>query len=254
MATSDSEDFESADEDLEINVDNTALQSVKKQTESEVPVVNEYHDNTKSKDVSELTSNDNESGALDEVLKDPSNETDKGACDINKSLKLEGVLSGAESNVNISNEPVTKDRTKDRQQRERVKRQQKPRESKPGGSVRKLGTRISPTVLHACSDGECEKVKQDFHTSEKSEKKTNQIGLHTYNNEEGKPISGSSYRMENYKQELGKLSTEESIQHDVAPVSDKLLQPAPDKVCRIVLDLFTVLVQGCRTSLCVNVM
>jgi hypothetical protein len=255
MATSDSEDFESADEDLEINADNTALHSVKKRREPEAPLANEYRDDTKNEDVSELISND-KSGALDEVFKDPSNETDIGACDVsNKSDKLEGVVHlGAGSNVNVSNQSVTKDKTKDRQQRERVKRQQKPRESKPGGSLRKLGTRISPTVVQACADSECEKVKEDFLTSEKSEKKSNQIDVHTHNDEEGTTVPDSPYRMENFKQELGKLSTEDSSQHDIAPVFDKLLQPAPEKVCRIVLNLFTFLLQGCRTCCGVSVM
>jgi hypothetical protein len=221
MATSDSEDFESADEDLEINVDNTALHSVKKLKESEAQVADDCHDNTKNQDVSELTSKDDESGYLYAEFKERT-ATDRGARDIdNISDKMEGVVnSGAGSNVNISNESVMKDKTKYRQQRERVKRQQKPRESKPGRSLRKLGTRISPTVVHACTDSDCEKVKDDFLTSEKSEKKTNQIDVHTHNNEEGKPVPHSS-------------STMETIQHDIAPVFDKLLQPAPEEVCRI---------------------
>ena len=253
MATSDSEDFESADEDVEINVDNTALHSVKKLKESEAQVADDCHDNTKNRDVSELTSKDDESGELDEVFKQRT-ATDVGACDIdNISDKLEGVVnSGAGSNVNISNESVIKDKTKYRQQRERVKRQQKPRESKPGRSLRKLGTKISPTVVRACSDSDCEKVKEDFLTSEKSEKETNQIDVHTRNNEEGKAVPDSSSIMENVKQELDKFSIGDSSQRDIAPVFDKLLQPAPEEVCRIVFDLFTFLVQGCRTY-CVNV-
>jgi len=254
MATSDSDDFESADEDLEINVDNTALHSVKKLKASEAQVAVDCHGNTKNRDVSELKSKDDESGELGEVFKERT-ATDTGACDIdNISDKLEGVVnSGAGSNVNISDESVIKDKTKYRQQRERVKRQQKPRESKPGRSLRKLGTRISPTVVHVCSDSDCEKVKEDFLTSEKSEKKTNQIGVHTHNNEEGKAVSDSSCTVENVKQELDKLSIEDSSQHDIPSVFDKLLQPAPKEVCRIVLDLFTFLVQGYRTCHCVNV-
>jgi len=248
MATSDSEDFESADEDLEINVDNTALHSITKLKESEVQVV----DNTKNRDVSERISKDDESGELDEVFKERI-ATDKGACDIvNISDKLEGVSSGAGSNVNISSEPVIRDKTKHRQQRDRVKRQQKPRESKPGRSLKKLGTRISPTVVHACSDSDCEKVKEGFPTSEKSEMKTSQIDVHTHNNE-GKAVPDSSFTMENVKQELDKLSIEDRSKHDIAPVFDKLLQPAPEEVCRRVLDFFTFLVQGCRTCHCVNV-
>lgn len=228
MATSDSDDFESADEDLEINVDNTALHSVKKLKTSEAQVAVDCHDNTKNPDVSELKSKDDESGELGEVFKERT-ATDIGACDIdNISDKLEGVVnSGAGSNVNISDESVIKDKTKYRQQRERVKRQQKPRESKPGRSLRKLGTRISPTVVRVCSDSDCEKVKEDFLTSEKSEKKTNQIGVHTHNNEEEKAVSDSSCTVENVKQELDKLSIEDSSQHDIPSVFDKLLQPAP---------------------------
>jgi len=247
MATSDSEDFESADEDLEINVDNTALHSVKKLKECEAQVADDCNDNTKNRDVSELISKDDESGELDEVFKERT-ATDKEACEIgNISDKLEGgVNSGAGSNANISSESVIRDKTKHRQQRDRVKRQQKPRESKPGRSLRKLGTRISPSVVHACSDSDSEKVKEDFLSSEKSEKKTSQIDVHTHNNEE-KAVPDSSSTMENVKQELDKLSIEDSSQHDIAPVFDKLLQPAPEEVCRIVLDLFTFLVQGCRT-------
>ena len=272
MATSDSEDFASADEDLEINVDNTALHSVKKIKESEAQVADDCHDNTKNRDVSEPIMKDDESGELDEVFKERT-ATDTGTCDIDNIFdKLEGVVnSGAGSNVNISDESVIEDKTKSRQQRERVKRQQKPRESKPGRSLRKLGTKISPTVVYARSDSDCEKVKEDFLTSEKSEKETcekvkedfltsekseketNQIDVHTRNNEEGKAVSDSSSAMENVKQELDKLSIEDSSQHDIAPVFDKLLQPAPEEVCRIVLDLFTFLVQGCRTCHCVNV-
>jgi len=254
MATSDSEDFESADEDLEINVDNTALHSVKKLKESEAQVADDCHDNTKNRDVSELKSKNAESGELDEVFKERT-ATDIGACDIhNVSDKLEGVVnSEAGSNVNISNESVIKDKTKHRQQRDRVKRQQKPRESKPGRSLRKLGTKISPTVVHACSDSDCEKVKEGFLMSEESEKKTDQIDVNTHNNEAGKAVPDSSSTVENVKQELDKLSIEDSSQHDIAPVFDKLLQPAPEEVCKIVLDLFTFLVQGCRTCHCVNV-
>jgi hypothetical protein len=254
MATSESDDFESADEDLEINVDNTALHSVKKLKESEAQVADDCIDNTKNRDVSEVISKDDESGELDEVFKERT-ETDTGAFDIdNRSDKLEGVVnSGAGRNVNISNESVLKDKTKCRQQRERVKRQQKPRESKPGRSLRKLGTRISPTVVHACSDSECEQVKEDFLTSENSENKTNQIDVHTHNNEEGKTVRDSSSTLENIKQELDKLSIEDSSQNDIAPVFDKLLQPAPEEVCRIVLELFTFLEQGCRICHCVNV-
>lgn len=244
MATSDSEDFESADEDLEINVDNTALHSVKKLKESEAQVADDCHDNTKSRDVSELISKDDGIGESDEVFKERT-ATDIGACDIdNKPVKLEGVVnSGAGSNVNILNESLIKDKTTHRQQRERVKRQQKPRESKPGRPLRKLGTKISPAVVHACSDSDCEKVKEDFLTSEKSEKKTNQIDVHTHNNEEGKAVPDSSCTMENVKQELDTLYIEDSSQHNIAPVFDKLLQHAPEEVCRIVLDLFTFLVQ-----------
>jgi hypothetical protein len=50
--------------------------------------------------------------------------------------------------------------------------------------------------------------------------------------------------MENVKRELDKLSIEDSSQRDIAPVFDKLLQPAAEEVCRIVLDLFTFLAQG----------
>lgn len=254
MATSDSENFESADEDPEINVDNTALHSVKKLKESEAKLADDCNDNTKNRDVSELISKGDESGELDKVFKERT-VTDIGAFGIdNISGKLEGVVnSGAGSNVNISNESVIKDKTKYRQQRERVKRQQKPRESKPGRSLRKLGTKISPVVVHACSDGDCEKVEEDFLASEKSEMKSNQIDVHTRNNEEGKAVQDSSSTVENVKQELDKLSIEDSSQHDVAPVFDKLLQPAPEEVCRIVLDLFIFLVRGCRTCHCVNV-
>ena len=254
MATSDSEDFESADEDPEINVDNTALHSVRKLKESEAKVADDCHDNTKNRGVSELISKDDENGELDEVLKERT-ATDTEACDIdNISDKLEGVVnSGAGSNVNISSESVIKDKNKYRQQRERVKRQQKPRESKPGRSLRKLGTKISPTVVHVYSDSDCEKVKEDFVTSEKSEKKTNQIDVHSHNNEEGKAVPDSSSAIENVKWELDKLSTEDSSQHDIAPVFDKLLQPTPEEVCRIVLNLFSFLVQGCRRCHCVNV-
>jgi hypothetical protein len=229
MATSDSEDFESADEDLEINVDNTALHSVKKLKESEAQVADDCHDNTKNRDVSELISKDDESGEIDEVFKERT-ATVKGACDIvNISDKLEGVVnSGAGSNVNISNESVISDKTKHKQPRDRVKRQQKPRESKPGRSLRKLGTRISHTVVHACSDSDCEKVKEGFPTSEKSEKKTSQIDVHTHNNE-GKAVADSSSTIENVKQELDKLSIEDGSQHDITPVFDKLLQPAPEE-------------------------
>jgi hypothetical protein len=234
MATSDSEDFESADEDLEINVDNTALHSVNKLKEPEAKVAGECRDNTKNRNISELVSKNDKIGEVDEVFKERS-ETDTGACDIDTiSDKVEGVVnSGAGGNVNISNDTVIKDKTKHRQQRERVKKQQKPRESKPGRSLRKLGTRISPAVLNAYSDSDCEKVKDDFLTSEKSEKKTNQIDLHTHNNED---VPDSSSTVENFKQELDKLSVEDSSQHDIAPVFDKLLQSAPEEVCRIVLD------------------
>jgi len=230
MATSDSEDFASADEDLEINVDNTALHSVKKMKESEAQVADDCHDNTKNRDISEPIRKDDESGELDEVFKERT-ATDTGACDIDNIFdKLEGVVnSGAGSNVNISDESVIKDKTKSRQQRERVKRQQKPRESKPGRSLRKLGTKISPTVVYARSDSDCEKVKEDFLISEKSEKETNQIDVHTRNNEEGKAVPDSSSAMENIKQELDKLSIEDSSQRDIAPVFDKLLQPAPEE-------------------------
>jgi hypothetical protein len=235
MATSDSEDFESADEDLEINVDKTAMHSVNKLKYSGAKLTDECHDNTKNRDISKLISKGDESGEVDEVFKERT-EADTGASDIDTiSDKLEGVVnSGAGSNVNISNESVIKDKTRYRQQRERVK---KPKETKPGRSLRKLGTRISPTVLHACSDGECEKVKEDILTSEKSEKKTSQIDVDTHNNEEGKAVPDSSSTAENFKQELDKLSIEDSSQHDIAPVFDKLLQSAPEEVCRIVLDI-----------------
>jgi len=229
MATSDSEDFESADEDLEINADNTALHSVKKIKESEAQVADDCHVNTKNRDVSELKKDD-ESGELDEVFKGRT-ATDTGACDIDNIFdKLESVVnSGAGSNVNISDESVIKDKTKSRQQRERVKRQQKPRESKPGRSLRKLGTKISPTVAYACSDSDCGKVKEDFLTSEKPEKETNQIDAHTRNNEEGNAVPDSSSAVKNVKQELDNLSVEDSSQRDIAPVFDKLLQPGPEE-------------------------
>jgi hypothetical protein len=107
--------------------------------------------------------------------------------------------------------------------------------------------------VYASSDIDCGKVKDDFLTSEKPEKETNQIDAHTRNNEEGNALPGSSSAMENVKQERDKLSVEDSSQRDIAPVFDKLLQPAPEEVCRIVLDLFTFLVQGCRTCHCVNI-
>jgi hypothetical protein len=238
MAASDSEDFESADEDLEIDVDNTALHSVNKLKESKAKVADECRDNTQNRNISELVSKSDKIGEVDEVFKERT-ETDTRTCDIDTiSDKLEGVVnSEAGGNVNISNDSVIKDKTKYRQQRERVKKQQNPRESKAGRSIRKLGTRISPTVLHACLDSDCEKVKEDFLTSEKSEKKASQIDVHTHNNEEGKAVPDSSSTVENFKQELDKLSVEDSSQHDIAPVFDKLLQSAPEEVCRIILDL-----------------
>jgi hypothetical protein len=243
MATSDSEDFESADEDPEIKIDHTALYSAKEEKEPEKPSTNASSDNRHKKDPDELLRNEIGSGGIYQMSKDPANDkNDIEASDINntavktianKAVKSYSVLpSGGGSNANVSDEAVTKDRIKDRQLKKCVKREQKPREPKSGGSVRKLGTKISPSILHTSLESESEKVKQDFLAAEKSEKTYNQVVVDTHDKAEGKTVTISPYKMENIEQEIGKLSFEESSEHDIAPVLDKLSQSASEKVCK----------------------
>jgi hypothetical protein len=232
MATSDSDDFESADEDVEIQADHTALCSAKKQKESDAHSRNEDCDKKKKKVLGDPIRNEIGGGELQEVSKDaPNFKKELEVFDShNKADKLDSAYLGAGSNINIPNEAFTKDRTEERQQREHVKRQQKPREPKYSGSVRKLGTKISSITLHTSSGSESEKVRQHLLASEKCEKTSDYAVADTHDEEDGKSIQNPSYRMENLEQELGKLSVE-SREHDIAPVLDKLSQSASEKVC-----------------------
>jgi hypothetical protein len=240
MATSDSEDFESADEDLGIQNDQTTLHSAK-QTEPDVYLTDECSDNRKDKDAYEIIRNEAESGEVHHMSEEaPDDKKDIEASDINKkAIKIveskidmlhSDVPSGGGNNINSSGEAVTKYRTKDRQRKECVKRQQNVRDPKSSSSVRKLGTKISPSLLCRGSESESEKVKQDFFASEKSEKTGNQTVVGTNDKGEGKSLPVPSYKLENLKQEVGKLSVERS-EHGIAPVLDKLSQSASEEVC-----------------------
>jgi hypothetical protein len=242
MATSDSEDFESADEDPEIQIDNTALYCAKEQREPGKPSTNESSDSRQKEDPDELLPNEIESGEIYQMSKDPPNDkTDIEVSDINntavktaedKADKSYSVLpSGGGRNMNVSNEAVIEDRIKDRQPKKCVKREQKLREPKPGGSVRKLGTKISPSILHAGLESESEKVKLDFLASEKSKKTCNQIVVDA-DDDEGRTVTVSPCNMEGMEQEIRKLSLEKRSECDIAPVLDKLSQSAFGKVCK----------------------
>lgn len=228
MATSDSEDFESADEDIEIQGDHTALCSAEKEKESDAHSRNEDCDNRSEKGLVHLMRKEIGSGKLQECA--PNFKKDAEVfVSCNKGDKLDSAHLGAGSNINISCEAPTKDKTKDRQQREHVKRHQKPREPKSSRSVRKLGTKISSSVLYRSLESESEKVKQDLLSSEKCEETSNWAVADTHDEEEGKSIQNPSHRMENLEQELGKLSVE-SREHDIAPVLDNVSQSASE-VC-----------------------
>lgn len=227
MATSDSEDFESADEDVEIQGDHTALCSVKKEKESDAHSRNEDCDNKKEKDLVYLIRNEIGGGELQEYASNCKKDSEVfDSC--NKADKLDSAHLGAGSNINVSNEAPAKDKTKDRQKRKHVIRHEKPRESKSCGSVRKLGTRISSSVLYTSSESESEKVKQDLRSSEKCEETSNWAVADTHDENEGKSVQNPSYGMENLEQELGKLSVE-SREHDITPVLDNVSQSASDK-------------------------
>ncbi|XP_021926416.1 protein FAM114A2 isoform X2 [Zootermopsis nevadensis] len=234
MATSDSEDFESADEDPEIQIDHTALHSTKEQKEPEKSsTTNESNDNRQKKEPDELLRNEIGIGGTFQTSKDPTNDkTDTEASDINnttvktienKAVKSPSVLpSRGGSNINGSDEAVTKDR----QPKKCVKREQKPREPKSGGSARKLGTKISQNILCTGLESESEKVKQDFFASEKT---CNQVVGDTHDKDERKTVTVSPYKMDNTAQEIEKLTLEESSEHNIAPVLDKLSQSASEK-------------------------
>jgi hypothetical protein len=229
MATSDSEDFESADEDIETGGDHTVLCSASKEKESDAQSKKEECDNEKKKDLGNLIKNDIGSGELQEgahVCKKYAEAFDSD----NNVDTLDNAHIGAASSVNISNEACTKYNTKDRQRAGHVKRQQKSREPKSGGSVRKLGTKISSSVLHTSSESESEKVKQDLLVSEKCDKTSKCAFAETHDETEGKSIQNPSYRMENLKQDVGNLSVG-SRKHDIAPVLDNVSQSASEKVC-----------------------
>jgi hypothetical protein len=228
MATSDSEDFESADEDVEIEGDHTVLCSAIKNKESDAYSRKEDRDNEKEKDNVQLIRNEIGSGGLQGDS--PIYKKDEEAFDSHNNIdKLDNAHLEAGSNVSISNETCTKYKSKDRQHGGHVKRQQKPREPKSSGSVRKLGTKISPSVLCTNSESESEKAKKDLLVSEKCEKTSNWAFPDTRDDTEGKSIQ-SSYVMESLEQDLGKLSAD-SKEHDIAPVLDNLVQPASEKVC-----------------------
>lgn len=229
MATSDSEDFESADEDIEIQVEHTAMCSAKKEKESDAYSRNEDCDNKREKALVQLMRNEIGSEELQECT--PHCKKDAEVFDsCNKADKLDSAHLGVGSNINISYEAPTKDKTKDRQQKEHVKRHQKPREPKSSRSVRKLGTKISTSVLYTSSGSESEKVRQDLLSSEKCEETSNWAVTDTHDETGGKSIQKSSHRIENLEQELGKLSVE-GREHDIAPVLDNVLQSASEKVC-----------------------
>jgi hypothetical protein len=244
MATSDSEDFESADEDLEIQIDHTELYSAKEQKEPEKYKYSSYElsDNRQKKNP-DLLQKEIRSGDIYETSEDPhGDKTDVESLDIkntaantieNKADKLHSVIPvGGGSNVSVSDEAATKDRIKGRQPRKCANRQQKPREPKSGGSVRKLGTKISPAVLHTGLESEPEKAKQEFRSSEKSEKTSNHTVVGTEGENKGKTVTVSRYKMEDMEQDVRKLSLDESSERDIAPVLDKLSQSASKKVCK----------------------
>jgi hypothetical protein len=229
MATSDSEDFESADEEVEVEGDRTALRSAMKDKESDEHSRKEDCDNKKEKDLVRLIRNEIETVELQEDA--PVCKKDAEAFDTHNNIdKLDNAHLGAGSNVNISNEACTKYETKDRQRGGHVKRQQKPREPKSSGSVRKLGTKISSSVSYTSSESESEKAKRDLLVSEKCEKTSDGAFADTCDETEGTSIQSPSCRMENMEQDLGKLSVD-SREHDRAPVLENLPQPASEKVC-----------------------
>lgn len=228
MATSDSEDFESADEDIDTQGDHTTLCSAKIEKESAVHSRNEGSNNKREKALVHLTRNESGSGELQGYA--PNCKKDAEVFDsCSKADKLGSAHLRVEGNINISNEAPTKDKTTDRQQREHTKRHQKPREPKSNRSVRKLGTKISSSVLYTSSESESEKVKQDLLSSEKCEETSNWVVGDTHDEKDGKIIR-NPHRMENLEEEFGKLSVE-SREHDIAPVLDNMSQSASEKVC-----------------------
>lgn len=228
MATSDSEDFESADEDIEIQSDHTALCSAEKEKESDAHSRNEDSDNKREKALVHLM-DEIGNGKLQEYAPNCIKDTEvSDSC--SKADKLDSAHLGAGNDVNISYEAPIKDKTKDRQKREHVKRHQKPREPKSSRSVKKLGTKISSSVLYTSSESEPEKVKQDLLSSEKCEETSNRAVGDTHDEKEGKSMQSPLHRMENLEQELGKLSVE-GREHDIASVLENVSQSASEKVC-----------------------
>lgn len=229
MATSDSEDFESADEEVEVEGHHTALCSAMKDKESDAHSRKEDCDNKKEKDLVHCIRNETETVELQEDA--PVCKKDAEAFDSHNNIdKLDSAHLGVGSNVNISNEACTKYETKNRQRGGHVKRQQKPREPKSSGPVRKLGTKISSSVSYTSSESESEKAKKVLLVPEECEKTSSGACADTCDETEGKSIQSPSYRMENLEQDLGKLSVD-SREHDVAPVQENLPQPASEKVC-----------------------
>ncbi|XP_069680460.1 protein FAM114A2 isoform X2 [Periplaneta americana] len=236
MATSDSEDFESADEDLEMQNEMSTSQSTKKHKGSDRSLTKECNSNEtkKEKDTGKLKRNEIGSGDLHEVTKCV-NDDKKNVepSEIKNDEKIQesndSVRSITEGN-NISDEAVTKDKSIDKPPSERVRRQQKPREPKSGSSVKKLGTKITPsTVPRLGSESESEKVKKDLLTSEKSEKAVSQNGNDNNYVQEAKSTPAlSSSKTEDLEKQVDKMSIEET-DNNIAPVLDKLSEHTSEK-------------------------
>ena len=196
MATSDSEDFESADEDVDTNVG--------KHDKLDDNATDECGDNIRNKNKDELQKNDSGGGDLCRSLDDGDINVLKQECSEDVEKKI----------MNLSSNAVAEEKPKNKTAKEHSRRQQKPRETKSGSVIKKLGTKLSST-------------NSIFSKKTESQEK---VDTQDNNSDSGKEEINASVKSGNLDEGIEKLSVQEKKDDDIAPVLDKMCEATTGKV------------------------
>ncbi|PSN55376.1 hypothetical protein C0J52_01820 [Blattella germanica] len=234
MATSDSEDFESADEDLDLQSDH-AFKRDSKHRDHDKHGKKESSDNKATNIKTEMKNEEFVSGDSQAFLGDLSDshlETSTLNVTANTDRPVANVSDSEIKDVIGDNgPPIVEDKSKSKPPNERPKRQQRPREPKSSSSIKKLGTKISSNNVRVSPESESQKVELDLLASEKCEKNMNSSD--NDKNEEKLNISQKPVSLE---ENINQLCLEDKEKNELSTVLDKLSQSSSEKGLSTVLE------------------